>query len=104
MITFWLLCVIIPNKLNIKTIPQVQTSQHIVDSLNMEMNKNKQLIIQKDSSINIYKDSIQKLQTSIENETIKFIEIQHNYYLIRNNIQKYTPTEVDSFFKQRYKY
>jgi hypothetical protein len=81
-------------KQNFKTIDSLKYEIHKIDSLHKE----------KDSVITIYKDSIVYLDRVIENDKIKIVKIKERYDKIRPTVVKYTNTQLDSFFANRYGY
>jgi len=78
--------------------------QHAIDSLTVEIAKLDSQHIKKDSIITVYKDSIIYVDKAIETEKIKFVHIKHKYDEIHTRIAHYTPTQLDSFFTNRYGY
>lgn len=81
-------------KQNFKTIDSLTNEIHKIDSLHKE----------KDSVITIYKDSIVYLDRVIENDKIKIVKIKEKYDKVRPTVVKYTNTQLDSFFSNRYGY
>jgi len=62
----------------------------------------KQLVI--DSTINVYENEVETINEMIGGITEKTTIIREYYHEQSNTAGKYTPTQVDSFFKARYKY
>ena len=82
----------------------IQTSQHVIDSLNNEIVKLDSIHTKQDSVIVIYKDSIIYIDKVITTEKIKYVKIKQKYNEIRNHVTHYTHTQLDSFFTKRYGY
>lgn len=75
-----------------------------IDSL---INVNKQLIEhqkQIDSTIHVYEAEIHKVDLEIHNIKEKTTVIKEYYHEISQQVNHFTPTQVDSFFKARYSY
>ena len=75
-----------------------------IDSLT---NINKQLIEhqkQIDSTIDAYKAEVKQVDNQIDHIKEKTTIIREYYHEISQQTEQYTPTQVDSFFKDRYKY
>lgn len=85
--------------------PQMPTDlKNQIDSLT---NVNKILIErqkQTDSLIKIYETKIESVDAKIDNIKEKTTIIREYYHEVGQKVDKYTPTQVDSFFKARYKY
>lgn len=62
----------------------------------------KQLAI--DSTIDVYENEVEIVNGMIGSITEKTTIIREFYHEQSNTANKYTPTQVDSFFKSRYKY
>jgi hypothetical protein len=62
----------------------------------------KQLAI--DSTIDVYENEVEIVNGMIGSITEKTTIIREYYHEQSNTANKYTPTQVDSFFKSRYKY
>jgi hypothetical protein len=78
--------------------------KHALDSLNRA---NAELIIKQkqiDSAIASYQSQIHDLDYAISNIQTKKTEIHNHYQIINEKVGKYTPNQVDSFFKSRYNY
>lgn len=88
-------------------IPKSDVSADIkarIDSLTVE---NKRLLKSQehlDSTINIYRFEVNKLDSQIANIDNKTVIINRYYNNIGQQVDKYTPTQIDSFFKKRYNY
>jgi len=80
----------------------IAIEQHKIDSLNTEIIRLDSLHIVEDSTITVYKDSVVFVDKLIEIEKSKYSHIKHKYDEIRTHVNHYTPTQLDSFFKQRY--
>jgi len=75
-----------------------------IDSLN---NANKALIEhqkQIDSTIHIYETEVKQVDYQIDNIKEKTTIIKEYYHEVSQQVDHYTPTELDSFFKSRYNY
>jgi len=75
-----------------------------IDSL---ININKQLIEhqkQIDSTIDAYKAKVKQVDNQIDHIKEKTTIIREYYHEVSQQTEQYTPTQVDSFFKDRYKY
>jgi len=78
--------------------------KHALDSLNRA---NAELIAKQkqiDSAITSYQSQIHDLDYAISNIQTKKTEIHNHYQIINEKVGKYTPNQVDSFFKSRYNY
>lgn len=75
-----------------------------IDSLTQEIIKLDSLHVKQDSFIVIYKDSVMYKDSLIEVEKIKFNDIKKKYNEARTNISKYSNSQLDSFFSNRYRY
>ena len=68
---------------------------------------NKQLIEhqkQIDSTINAYEAEVKQVDFQLDNIKEKTTIVREYYHEVSNQAEQYTPTQVDSFFKARYKY
>lgn len=68
---------------------------------------NKQLIEhqqQIDSTINAYEEEVDQIDFQVDNIKEKTTIVREYYHEVSNQADKYTPTQVDSFFKARYGY
>jgi len=75
-----------------------------IDSLT---NVNKQLIEhqkQIDSTIHVYEAEVKQVDYQIDNIKEKTTIIKEYYHEVSQQVNNYTPTELDSFFKARYNY
>ena len=75
-----------------------------IDSLT---NVNKQLIEhqkQIDSTIHVYEAEVKQVDYQINNIKEKTTIIKEYYHEISQQVDNYTPTELDLFFKSRYNY
>ena len=75
-----------------------------IDSLT---NVNKQLIEhqkQIDSTIDAYKAEVKQIDSQVDQIKEKTTIVREYYHEISQQTEQYTPTQVDSFFKDRYKY
>jgi predicted PurR-regulated permease PerM len=88
-------------------IPKSDVSADIkasIDSLTVE---NRRLLKSQehlDSAINIYRFEVNQLDSQIANIDNKTVIINRYYNTIGQQVDKYTPTQIDSFFKKRYNY
>jgi len=75
-----------------------------IDSLSKanEALQAKQLVI--DSTVNVYESQVEIINGMIGSITEKTTIIREFYHEQSTAAGKYTPTQVDSFFKARYKY
>ena len=68
---------------------------------------NKQLIEhqkQIDSTIAVYEEEVNQIDNQVDNIKEKTTIVREYYHEVSNQAEQYTPTQVDSFFKARYKY
>ena len=68
---------------------------------------NKQLIEhqqQIDSTINAYEAEVDQIDFQVDNIKEKTTIVREYYHEVSGQADKYTPTQVDSFFKARYGY
>ena len=75
-----------------------------IDSLT---NVNKQLIEhqkQIDSTIAVYETKVNEVDFQIDNIKEKTTIVREYYHEVGQQAGKYTPTQIDSFFKARYNY
>jgi chromosome segregation ATPase len=75
-----------------------------IDSLT---NVNKQLIEhqkQIDSTITVYETEVKQIDHQIDNIKEKTTIIKEYFHEVSQQVDHYTPTQVDSFFKARYNY
>jgi len=75
-----------------------------IDSL---INVNKQLIEhqkQIDSTIDAYKAEVKQVDNQIDHIKEKTTIIREYYHEVSQQTEQYTPTQIDSFFKNRYQY
>jgi hypothetical protein len=78
--------------------------QATIDSLT---NANKALIEhqkQIDSTITIYEAEVKQVDHQIDNIKEKTTIIKEYFHEVSQQVDHYTPTQVDSFFKARYNY
>jgi len=76
----------------------------VIDSL---ANANRALIIKQqqiDSTIKIYQTEIDQIDFQVDNIKEKTTIVREYYHEVGQQAGKYTPTQVDSFFKARYNY
>lgn len=57
-----------------------------------------------DSTINTYKSHVDSLDLAISDLDVEKTEIHNHYGEMSEKAGKYTPNQVDSFFKARYNY
>lgn len=78
--------------------------KNVIDSLSktnkMLLSKQQQI----DSVINIYKTEIDQIDNRVKNIKEKTTIIREYYHEVEQKANKYTPTQIDSFFKSRYNY
>lgn len=79
------------------------TEKRQIDSLTTEINTLRKLQITQDSIINKHRDSIIALDIVIEAKNQKIIDLRKYYNDKIKNAGNYTPTELNSFFADRYK-
>ena len=75
-----------------------------IDSLT---NLNKELISRQnkiDSTIEVYEQKVEQVDFQIDNIKEKTTIVREYYHEVGQQAGKYTPTQVDSFFKARYNY
>lgn len=68
---------------------------------------NKQLIEhqqQIDSTINAYEEEVNQIDFQVDNIKEKTTIVREYYHEVGQQVNQYTPTQVDSFFKARYGY
>ncbi len=68
---------------------------------------NKQLIEhqqQIDSTINAYEAEVDQIDFQVDNIKEKTTIVREYYHEVGQQVNQYTPTQVDSFFKARYNY
>ena len=75
-----------------------------IDSLT---NANKRLIEhqkQIDSTIAVYEEEVNQIDNQVDNIKEKTTIVREYYHEVGQQVNQYTPTQVDSFFKARYNY
>ena len=75
-----------------------------IDSL---INVNKQLLEKQkqiDSTIAVYETKVNEIDFQIDNIKEKTTIVREYYHEVGQQAGKYTPTQIDSFFKARYNY
>lgn len=75
-----------------------------IDSLT---NANKALLEKQkqiDSAINAYQEKVDQVDFQIDNIKEKTTIVREYYHEVGQQAGKYTPTQIDSFFKARYNY
>jgi GH25 family lysozyme M1 (1,4-beta-N-acetylmuramidase) len=68
---------------------------------------NKQLIKhqkQIDSTIAVYEEEVNQINNQVDNIKEKTTIIREYYHEVGQQVNQYTPTQVDSFFKAKYGY
>ena len=68
---------------------------------------NKQLIEhqkQIDSTIAVYEEEVNQIDNQVDNIKEKTTIVREYYHEVGQQVNQYTPTQVDSFFKARYGY
>ena len=78
--------------------------EHMIDSLSTQCHALDSVHVKQDSVIVVYQDSVVYLDNVIEKEKTKYVEIKQKYTEIRNVLMSYKPTQLDSFFKNKYNY
>lgn len=76
----------------------------VIDSLTRV---NKALLVKQqqiDSTIKAYETQIDQIDFQVDNIKEKTTIVREYYHEVGQQIGQYTPTQVDSFFKARYKY
>lgn len=89
------------------TIRKPQMPADIKATIDSLTNVNKQLIEKQkqiDSTIMVYDNKIKQVDFRIDNIKEKTTIIREYYHEVSQQVSKYTPTQIDSFFKARYKY
>jgi hypothetical protein len=89
------------------TTHQPQIPADIKATIDSLTNVNKQLIEhqkQIDSTITVYETEVKQVDFQIDNIKEKTTIIREYYHEAGKQADKYTPTQVDSFFKKRYNY
>ena len=76
--------------------------QHRIDSLTTEIRRLDSLHVKEDSTITVYKDSVVFVDKMIEVEKTKYVNLKHKIDEVRTRVVHYTPTQLDSFFSNRY--
>ena len=78
------------------------SQQRELDSLSREFQTLQVKQTQKDSLIAIYKTRVVALDERIDSANTEIIKIRSYYGKKIDDINKYTPTQLDSFFTNRY--
>ena len=78
------------------------TEKRQIDSLSTQIAKLQSEHIKLDSTIAVYKDSLSIKDHEIDSTNRKLKEERKYYGNKIKDINKYTPTELDSFFSDRY--
>jgi len=68
---------------------------------------NKQLLEKQkqiDSTIKVYETEISQIDSRVDNIKEKTTIVREYYHEVGQQVGKYTPTQIDSFFKARYNY
>ena len=89
------------------TTRQPQMPADIKATIDSLTNVNKQLVEhqkQIDSTINAYEIEVKQVDFQLDNIKEKTTIVREYYHEVSNQAEQYTPTQVDSFFKARYKY
>ena len=77
---------------------------HFRDSISQVIHKYDSLSNIQDSTLKSYKDSITVVNTQIIEKEKDFEIIKYKYNEIHNHISLYSSSQLDSFFKARYRY
>ena len=89
------------------TTRQPQMPADIKATIDSLTNVNKQLVEhqkQIDSTINAYEAEVEQVDFQLDNIKEKTTIVREYYHEVSGQASHYTPTQVDSFFKARYKY
>lgn len=89
------------------TTRQPQMPADIKATIDSLTNVNKQLVEhqrQIDSTISAYEAEVDKVDYELDHIKEKTTIVREYYHEVSNQAEQYTPTQVDSFFKARYKY
>jgi peptidoglycan hydrolase CwlO-like protein len=84
-----------------------QMSADIKATIDSLTNVNKQLIEhqkQIDSIIHVYEAEVKQVDNQIDNIKEKTTIIKEYYHEVSQQVEHYTPPQIDSFFHQRYNY
>jgi hypothetical protein len=97
-ITYWMILLLTPKA----QIPaEYKLELDILNKANADLAaKQKQI----DSIIAIYKNQVDSVDLVIRSLDIKKTEVNNYYQTLGTQVNKYTPTQIDSFFKLRYNY
>jgi len=57
-----------------------------------------------DSTIAVYEEEVNQIDNQVDNIKEKTTIIREYYHEVGQQVNQYTPTQVDSFFKSRYGY
>jgi hypothetical protein len=97
-IIYWMIFLFTPK-------PQIPLEyKHALDSLNrvsIELAKKQK---QSDSIINLYQIKVDEVDFKIKNIKEKTTIVREYYHEKTKEVNKYTPSQIDSFFKNRYNY
>lgn len=74
-----------------------------IDSLNSRIDSLEDDQLQLDSLIKVYQDSVSVLDHKIDSTKQRITDIRAYYGNKIKDISRYTPTQLDSFFTNRYK-
>jgi hypothetical protein len=97
-ITYWMILLLTPKA----QIPaEYKLELDILNKANADLAAKQRQI---DSIIAIYKFQIDSIDYAIRGLDIKKTEVNNYYQNLGIKVNKYTPTQIDSFFKLRYKY
>jgi hypothetical protein len=97
-ITYWMILLLTPKA----QIPaEYKLELDILNKANADLAaKQKQI----DSIIAVYKHQIDSVDITIKGLDVKKTEVNNYYQVLSNQVNKYSPTQIDSFFKIRYNY
>ena len=87
--------------------PKPQMPANIKVTLDSLTNANKQLLEKQkqiDSTIAIYEIKVNEVDFQIDNIKEKTTIIREYYHEVGQQVDKFTPSQIDSFFKIRYNY
>jgi ABC-type transporter Mla subunit MlaD len=79
----------------------IKTTIDSLTSINNQLSKHQQQI---DSIITTYETKINQINSQMDNIKEKTTIVREYYHEINKQVEKYNPTQIDSFFKARYKY
>jgi peptidoglycan hydrolase CwlO-like protein len=84
-----------------QTPANIKTTIDSLTSINNQLSKHQQQI---DNIITTYETKINQINSQMDNIKEKTTIVREYYHEINKQVEKYNPTQIDSFFKARYKY